>query len=197
MNRTTSTIAALLVATMAVGAAAPVMAQNQGAGAPGTQIADRGDGMRGDRDGRRMMRHRGGEMGGGILALVCAENGGDRLEHMLLSIEQRTDPTADQQALYDAFKSAATSAQSDFAATCAAALPSDATAAADTDLVDRLTTRHDLAKAQVAAMDTVLPAFEAFYDSLSDEQKQALEPRRGEDRDRGFHHERRGAPERG
>src|SRR5690606_20600936 len=97
---------------------------------------------------------------------------------------------------YDAFRTAAIAAQSDFTAACTEARPGEP-GTAQGDLVDRLTTRHELARAQVAAMDTVLPAFEAFFASLSDEQKQALEPRRGEDRGRGFGHDRRGGPGRG
>jgi hypothetical protein len=181
MKRTTMTIAALVVATIASGAAAPAFAQDQAPNDGPRELHFRGP------DGEGFMMHRGGpregmrmRMRGGagqILALVCSERGADRLEHMLLNIEQRTDPTADQQSLYDTFKSAALDAQADFATTCAAARP-DANQAEDADLVDRLKAGLDVQQAHLDAMNAVLPSFEAFFDSLTDEQKQALEPPR-------------------
>ena len=180
MKRTTLTIAALVVATIATGAAAPALAQDQAANDHRPrELHQRGPGgpqgfhMHRDsspRDGMRL-RLRGG---GAVLALVCSENGADRLEHLLLNMKQRTDPTAEQQPLFDAFQSAALTAQTDFAAACLAARPA---ADASTDLVDRLKARLDVQQAHLDAMNAVLPSFEAFYDSLSDEQKQALAPR--------------------
>lgn len=179
----TTTLAALVAATLAIGAAAPVLAQVQAPNSGRTEMADRGHERGGRHEGRRAMQHR-GDMGGGFLALVCSQNGSDRLEHMLLSIEQRTNPTSEQQGLYDAFKAAAVAAQADFSATCATARPADPDAAKG-DLVDRLTAGHEVASARLAAMKTVLPSFEAFFDSLTDEQKQALEPRRDGKQHRG------------
>lgn len=181
MKHESMTIAALVVATIASGAAAPAIAQDQASPGQPHELHLRGpngDGFAMHREGRRhgmRMRVRAG--GGQILALVCSERGADRLEHMLLNIEQRTDPTGDQQPLYDTFKSAALDAQTDFAAACSAARP-DSEQAADTDLVDRLQARLDVQQAHLDAMNAVLPSFVAFYDSLSDEQKQALEPPR-------------------
>lgn len=188
MKRVSSmSIAALVAATIAVGAAAPVLAEDHGPRGPRGDFA-----FRMDHDGNRMFarRHMRGDARGGVLALVCSERGGDRLEHMLLSISQRTEPAGDQVALYDAFKTAATSAQADFAKACATARP-DADTAANRDLVDRLKARLELDEARLAAMSTVLPAFEAFYDSLSDEQRKALAPRLG-DRGERRHDMRRG-----
>ncbi len=187
-SMTSTTMAALVAVAIAAGAGAPALAQDQGSGQGSPELAMRGDG---DRTERRMIEHRRGGPGG-FPALVCAEDGGDRLEHALLSIAQRTDPTGEQQPLFDAFEDAAIAAQQDFAAACAAARPSE-TAAAQGDLVDRVTSRLEVEKARVAAASAVLPAFEAFYDSLSEVQKQALEPKRGED-GRGKHHMRRGMP---
>jgi hypothetical protein len=181
MKRTTTTIAALLVATIASGAAAPVFAQEQSTNDRPRELHFRGPAGEGfvmhreaARNGMRM-RLRGGA--GQILALVCSERGADRLEHMLLNIEQRTDPTDDQQSLYDSFKTAALDAQADFAESCAAARPGPGSAE-DADLVDRLKSRLDVQQAHLDAMNAVLPSFEAFYDSLTDAQKQAIEPRR-------------------
>lgn len=188
MKRTTSiSIAALVAATIALGAAAPALAQDRGPQGPRGEFA-----FRMDRDGPRHQA-RGPQadgMRGGLLALVCSDRGDDRLAHMLLSISQRTDPTGDQVALYDAFKAAATSAQADFAKACETARP-DANTAADRDLVDRLKAGLDVQQAHIAAMSAVLPAFEAFYNSLSDEQKQALAPR-GDDEHGLRKHQMRG-----
>lgn len=183
MKRTTTTIAALLVATIATGAVVPAIAQNTASNdRPQAQQQRGGDGegfrMRRNGQHDRMQMRRGGA--GQILALVCSEKGADRLEHMLLNIEQRTDPTADQQALFDTFEASAIQAQTDFAAACATARP-DPEQAEATDLVDRIGARLEIQQAHLDAMSAVLPDFEAFYDSLSDEQKQAMQPRRNAD----------------
>jgi hypothetical protein len=188
MKRVTSmSIAALVAATIALGAAAPALAQDQGPQGPRGDVA-----FRMDRDGPRheARGQQGQGMRGGLLALVCSERGGDRLEHMLLNLTQRTNPTGDQVALYDALKAAAMSAQADFAKACEAARPAGDTAA-NRDIVDAMKARLDIEVAHVAAMSSVLPAFEAFYDSLSDEQKQALAPR-GDDRSGFRTHRMRG-----
>jgi hypothetical protein len=177
---TTMTIAALAVA-IATGTAAPALAQDTGPAENSREMHFRAspDGARGF-----MMRQRGRDrMGGGVLALVCSPQGADRLEHMLLAIEQRTDPTAEQAPLFDAFRTAALTAQTSFADSCAEIRPATAEAGAERDLVDRLQARLDTQQAHLAAMTSVLPVFEAFYDSLSDAQKQALEPRRERQRE--------------
>lgn len=184
MKRTTTTIAALLVATIATGAVVPAIAQNTASNdRPQAQQQRGGDGdgyrMRRDGQGNRMQMRRGGA--GQILGMVCSEKGADRLQHMLLNIEQRTDPTADQQALFDTFEASAIQAQTDFAAACATARP-DPEQAEATDLVDQIGARLEIQQAHLDAMSAVLPDFEAFYDSLSDEQKQAMQPHRNADK---------------
>jgi hypothetical protein len=176
MTRPTSlTLAALVAAVIGAGFAAPVLAQDQGPG-PGPRDHQQ---MRGpnQHDGGFVGREFGRGGPGGLLALVCSKDGADRTEHMLLTIAQRTDLTDQQQPLYDAFKSAALDAQADFATACADARPVAQDASAKPDLAARLKTRLDIEKAHVAAMTSVLPAFESFYNSLSDEQKAAIEPR--------------------
>lgn len=183
----TLTLAALVVATLTAGAALPAAAQEAASPAdsspkremhmrgPGDHMALR-DGRQ--REGQRMMRdqRRGG---GGVVNLVCSPRGADRLEHRLLNLKQRTDPTAEQQALFDDFQAAALIAQTEFADACAASRP-DRAAGTDLDMVDRLKTRLAVQQAYLDGMNTVLPAFEAFYDSLSDEQKAGLAPQRRE-----------------
>ena len=64
----------------------------------------------------------------------------------------------------------------------------DAAPAAAPNLLTRLQSGLKVQEARVAAMSAVLPQFEAFYNSLSDEQKAKLEPRGREGRGPG--HER-------
>jgi hypothetical protein len=183
MSKTTSlTLAALLVVAIA-GGAAPALAQHVGSDGPRERMFFRHHDMApqmGRQMGPRVMvrrSHRGDGTGTGLLAFACSDRGADRLEHKLLTIEQRTDVTATQQPLFDAFESAAKAAQADFAAACTAARPA-AGERDSLDLAERLNMRFEVQKAHVAAMETVLPAFTAFYASLSDEQKAALEPPR-------------------
>jgi hypothetical protein len=196
MKRTTSLTLATLVVVVAAAGAVPALAQ-QGPGGPGQRHEEmRGPGAR---DGV-MHEERGMMRGGGMLALVCSDNGADRLEHMLLSVAQRTDLTAEQQPLYDTLKSTALAAQADFAAACTAARPADGTDVSSVDLADRLKARLEIDKARVAAMEGVVPAFEAFYDSLTDAQKQALAPerraaRRMLDGPKGEHRHQHGTPD--
>ncbi|HQZ13140.1 MAG TPA: Spy/CpxP family protein refolding chaperone [Devosia sp.] len=194
MKRTTSmTIAALVVAVAAGAATAPVYAHDQGKRdfrGPGQDIQRQqdsrgGDWRQGDRrgPGQNDFGMRGGQRGG-LLSLVCAPNGADQLEHTLLSISQRVSPTAEQQPLFDTLKSTALTAQTNFADTCAKIRPPVAAATATTpapaatppNLAERLKNRLAIETAQVQAMTTIVPAFDAFYGSLTDAQKLALEP---------------------
>ncbi len=175
MSKTSLTLATVLVMAMA-GVAAPAFAQDFGAPSERMQFRHHENGP------RLMLRrtHRGGR-GGQLLAFACSDRGADRLEHALLSIEQRTDVTATQQPLFDALQSAALEAQAGFAAACTAARPAEGERDS-LDLAARLNMRLEVQKAHVGALAAVLPAFSAFYTSLNDEQKAALEPRRREHR---------------
>jgi hypothetical protein len=158
---------------------------------------------RGGRDGQRGEMHahgKGGQMGqmrqmggrgGQFLAIGCSPNAAERIETGLVSLGYRVDATAEQKALLDTLKTAALDAQTELAAVCesvmpamAAAAPADGVAPAATapaerpNLLERLQTRHAIDQARVAAMGDVLPQFEAFFNSLTDEQKASLEPRR-------------------
>jgi hypothetical protein len=175
MAKTTSlTLAAVLVVAIA-GAAPPALAQHFGSDGPQERMFFRHHDMGPRVIVRRM--HRSDGLGAGLLAFGCSDRGADRLEHTLLAIEQRTDVTTAQRPLFDEFQSAAKAAQADFAAACVATRPGKGERDS-LDLAERLNMRFEVGKAQVAAMEAVLPAFTAFYASLSDEQKAALEPRR-------------------
>jgi hypothetical protein len=166
-----STSAAMIVATLGLGAMAPAaLAQDQrpqaGPGAPRLQQDFRFH----DQDGAR----RGG-MRGGILQLVCNERGAERLEHFFVSISHRLELTAEQTPAFDALKAAALTAQTEFADTCATLLPEPGTTAELPNLVERVETRIKVDEARIAALSDVLPSLEAFYSSLTDEQKQKLD----------------------
>lgn len=193
MTRTTPlTIAALVATAIAAGTVAPAVAQDRdmrGPDAPWHVRDHDGDGPHmlfrghGGPDGfwLRFRDGRGGWMAGrlgaGVINHVCSDRGADRLEHLLLSIEQRTDPAGEQKQLFDEFRTAALVARTDFADACKAGR--EAARGDDAALPDRLKARLEVEKARVAALDEVLPKFEAFYNSLGDAQKQALEPRKG------------------
>ncbi len=138
-------------------------------------------------------RHEGGPMqergmargGFPLLALGCAPEAAERYETALENVGERLELTEEQTVAFDAFTTAALAAQTSVADTCAAFAEVDSDDDTAPDLIDRLTQRQLMLSAQVEAMDSVLPALEAFYDSLTDEQKAELMPQRG-DRGQGF-----------
>ena len=165
-------LAALVVTSISL-AALPVAAQDQT-----TPVAQKSD-----REIHRTLRDsgpgRGGPMGGaGILGLVCAPQGAEALEIAFVRLTHRLDLTTEQQALFDTFKTNALTTQTSFADDCQAALP-DTTAATKPDLVERLKSGLAIDEARLTAMNAILPDFEAFYGSLTDEQKADLMPRMG------------------
>lgn len=161
---------------------------------------------RGGNDGRRdVQQHRqgGDRMGadrGGFIGLTCGPKAAERIEHAMVSLSYRVNPTGEQVQLLDALKTAALDAQKDFSATCDATLPVKPVASADgaapaaadapkPNMLEMMEARLKLEEARVAALGDVLPSFEAFFNSLSDEQKATLELR-GHDRgDRGPGHD--------
>jgi hypothetical protein len=123
--------------------------------------------------------------GGGfnIIDLVCSPQGAEELEIGFVRLSHRLELTDAQQPLFDALKTSALTAQTSFADTCAAAMPDKSTDTAP-DMIDRLKARIAIDTARLEALNAVLPDLEAFYDSLTDEQKANLLPDRG---DRGEH----------
>jgi hypothetical protein len=113
--------------------------------------------------------------GAGILALVCSDKGAEALEIAFVRLAHRVDLTADQQSLFDTFKSKALTTQTSFADDCQGLLP-DRTADAKPDLLERLKSGLAVEQAKLTAMNALLPEFEAFYSSLTDEQKANFMP---------------------
>jgi hypothetical protein len=127
------------------------------------QRGERGDRRNDDRDrmGSRddMMRHRG-------MGRPCGPQGGRFAERRLERIERATRPTAEQKPAFDALKDASNKAADIIKAACpteTSVTPPGRLAAAE----KRLT-------AMLEAVRTVRPAMEAYYNSLSDEQKARL-----------------------
>src|SRR5262245_49657121 len=75
---------------------------------------------RGGNDGRReFQQHRqgGDRMGadrGGFIGLTCGPQAAERIEHAMVSLSYRVNPTGEQVQLLDALKTAALDAQKDF-----------------------------------------------------------------------------------
>ena len=170
-------LAALVVTTVGL-TALPVVAQDQT-----TPVAKRSD-----REVHRTInRDMGPGRGAGILGLVCSDRGAEALEIAFVRWSHSLELTTEQQPLFDALKTKALTTQTGFADECQAAMP-DRTADAKPDLLDSLKARLAVEEAKLTAMNEILPDFEAFYGSLTDEQKASLMPGgdRGDRMGRGF-----------
>lgn len=174
--------------------------------ASGVAQPDDNGGMRGDAGprGKRPGEHRDAARRGGIAGLICSTDGAAQLETRLADIAIKLALTAEQQPLFDAYRTAALTAQTSFAESCAK--PQPAAAAPAPDALAMLKDRQARQTAELAALNAVLPSFEALYNSLTDAQKAVLQPLvgphrggdhgpRGDDRDgaragRGDDHQR-------
>jgi hypothetical protein len=119
-----------------------------------------------------------GMRGAGLLALACSDKGAGALDKMFDRTDKRLELSADQQKLFDAFKTKALTAETTFADACQAAKP-DRSAEQKPDLLTRMKSGLAVDQARLTAMNDVLPEFEALYNSLSDQQKAQLQPRHG------------------
>ncbi len=159
--------------------------QQQRRGHMGSFNLRRGGGMPG------MEMRRGGMARGGLLNLVCSDRAAERLEIAFVRLSYALELTAEQQPLFDDLRTTALTAQTQFADRCKAANPTASAAApaqngaapatTTRDPVAGMRARLELDKARIAALETVLPKFEQFYNSLTDAQKAELSPgaRRG------------------
>lgn len=146
---------------------------------------------------------RGGPRGerGGFAGLICSTDGAGQLETKLDTLATQLKLTTEQQPLFDAYKTAALSAQTDFADTCAKIQPATATAPATPDALTVLKNRQARQTAELDAMNAVLPSFEALYTSLDDTQKATfmslVGPHHGpgDHGPRGDRHDRAGRPD--
>ena len=175
-------IAALVAASLTVGAAMPALSQDASSSvAPPPAAADQGNGPMGNHMGPGGKGPRWGRAGMdgmgrlGMLALACSDKGSDRLGKVLDRTDKRLQLSDDQQKLFDTFKTEALSAQSTFATACQSARPQQ-TAGTHPDLLARMKAGLAIEQARLTALTAVLPDFEALYNSLSDQQKQHLLP---------------------
>jgi len=104
---------------------------------------------------------------------MCSADGAARLETILGKVGENLTLTDAQKELLSTLKTTALTAQTTYADNCV-----QPGAAKDSDMIDRLKARQTNMAAQVTAMDEVIPTLEAFYTSLSDEQKAELRPNR-------------------
>ena len=176
--KTPFAIAALVVATVSV-SALPAFAQDAGAN-PSPPPAPTAQHDNGHGPGKGM-----GPMGRGMrngpfpmLALACSDKGPAMLDKMFDRTDKRLELSTDQQKLFDAFKAKALTAATDFSDACRAARP-DRSAEKRPDLLARLKSGLAIDQARLTAMNSALPEFEAFYNSLTDQQKHDLLPRGG------------------
>lgn len=179
-------LAALLAGTLGMSAMTTAsFAQETGAQTPGTQQQQQvkpdhkhngvfqrfkgGFGPGGNQFGP------GGGWRDGLLDVVCSDRGAEMLDIAFVRASYRLDLTEAQKPLFEALKTAAMSAQADFADTCAAARTTDQ---AQADLLGTIKSRLAIDTARIEAINSTLPALTAFYDSLTDAQKAALAPHR-------------------
>jgi hypothetical protein len=172
MKTTSTALAALLVAAIGSTAIVPAATAQETAPAGATatvqEVHHRHD---------RMMRRDGGP--DRLINFVCSPDGAEALEVVLVRLSYRLDLTAEQQPLFDALRTTALTAQTDFADTCAAAMPAEGETP---DMIDMVKNRVAIDTARLEAINAILPDLEALYDSLSDEQKAGIFPERRGDR---------------
>ncbi|WP_415156855.1 Spy/CpxP family protein refolding chaperone [Maritalea sp.] len=168
----TLALAATLIGTMSIGAFAPsAFAQDSG---NQTSKAE----QKQDRKGKGQFRPvRGGQ---GFLGAVCAEEGADRLDKMLEIMAIRIDLTDAQRPAFDDLKTAALTAQTEFGESCGPLKDQKPEGAAQI-----LAQRTAMMELQLESMNSVLPAFETFYESLSDDQKAQINKMNGKNGPRG------------
>jgi len=170
MNRMLVTTA--LAAIMGLTALAPGAYAQSAPAAPDapavTQPDAKGPGPQGEHRGERGQR-------GGIAGLICSTDGATQLETRLADIATKLALTAEQQPLFDAYRTAALTAQTSFAESCATLQPAIAPATAP-DALTVLKDRQARQTAELDALNAVLPSFEALYNSLTDAQKATLQP---------------------
>ena len=177
--KTSVTLAALVATVVAVGTTLPASAQDDVQAAfPGPQGGNQfqlqlnGDGN-GPGPGMGMGM---GRMRGGMIMLACSPQGTEALDTALLHLSYRLQLTDAQKPLWDTFREKALTTETSFADQCKSDLPAK-TADAKPDFLAMMKGRLAVDQARLTAMNAVLPDFEALYNSLTDQQKDALQPR--------------------
>ena len=116
--------------------------------------------------------------GRGLMDLLASPRGAEALEVAIVRLSYRVNPTDAQKPLLDDLKSTALTAQKTFADAAKAARDAAARQGQRPDMMAMLKARVAIDTARLEAMNAVLPKLEAFMNSLSDEQKASLMPKR-------------------
>lgn len=174
--------AAILALTAALGVVsiAPSFAQS----APAAQ----GQFRQGERHQQQFNRGGGAFVGN----MLDFRRGAEGIEVALVRLSHRITLSAEQQPLFDSFKTAAIAAANDFATARADLRPDTATTTTAPSMSERLDKQITLQKARLKTLETVQPSAKAFFDSLTPEQLTQLS-KRSDRAMRGDRDGRRGA----
>lgn len=173
----TTAIVALMTTAIGLGAIAPSTAQETTA--PATTQAQAADSASGAERGFRNgpgMRH------GGGMGLFNIERGAEAIEIAIVRLSHAIEVTDEQTVLLEALKTDALAAAAAFEAATDGLRPTppaEGESAERPDISERFDNRIALESARLDALKAVQPAFTAFFDSLTDEQKADLVPERG------------------
>lgn len=128
-----------------------------------------GGGPRGPGGGGGMMMGPG--MGPGMMGRMCGPRAAGFAEWRLDRLERRLVLTDAQRSKFGEFRTASSKAAEALRAACPAEAPQSP--------ADRMAVMEKRAEAQLQAIRTVRPAFDGFYATLSEEQKQEFAAGRG------------------
>ncbi|MCD7061133.1 Spy/CpxP family protein refolding chaperone [Pelagibacterium xiamenense] len=121
-------------------------------------------------------RFQGGpRMQGGILAMLVSAPDAQALDIAAVRLTHQLDLTGDQVAALDALKTAALEAREDLDAAREAIAPLEGDPTAE-DITARYANMVAMTTARAEALEAVQPAFEAFVNSLEDDQVALLAP---------------------
>jgi hypothetical protein len=110
-----------------------------------------------------------------IVDFACNAKAADRMDGRYDKLVEHLKLTADQEKLFETFRTTALTAQTRFNDTCSTVQPEKrADRAQRPDPITRMETRLKVDEARLSAMTSVLPDLKAFYASLTDAQKQQL-----------------------
>lgn len=182
---TTTAIVALMTAAIGFTAIAPTYAQDAAPAPVQEQLQGKGPGLN--------FRHhnQGPREGRGFGNLLGFERGSEAVEIALVRLSHAIELTAEQQTLFDTFKTDALAAADTFATTVEGLRPTppvEGQTAQRPDFSERLENQIAIETAHLAALEAVRPSASAFFDSLTDAQKASLMPRRP-DHDGGPRHQ--------
>lgn len=172
---TTTAIVALMTATLGLTAIAPTYAQEAAPAPAQQQVQDKGPGP------NFRQHNQGPRQGRGFGDLLGFERGAEAVEIALVRLSHAVELTAEQQPLFDTFKTDALAAAETFSAAVEGLRPTppaEGQTAERPDFTERLENRITFETAHLAALEAVQPAATAFFDSLSDAQKANLMPQR-------------------